>query len=98
MSVPVDPRAETFLRIVEMEGAETMETDDVVECLHRGRVQLRLADVVPGGKDMTGVEADPDAALILHERQDHGQLLEGAAQARALPGGRLQEHGNVEIW
>src|SRR5918993_4182764 len=97
MSVPVDPRAETLLRIVEMEGAETMQTDDVVERLHRLRVHLWLADVIPRCKDMTRIEADPDARLILHERQDHGQLFEGATKRCALTGGRLQQHGHVEL-
>ena len=60
--VSIDPRPETLLRIVEMEDAQTIQSDAVVECLHRGRVDLRIADVVARGKDMTGVEADRDDA------------------------------------
>src|SRR5215207_2596628 len=76
MRVPIYPRPETLLRIIEMEDAQTAQADGVVECLHRCRVDLLIADVVARGKDMTGVEADPDAGLILHQRQDHGQLIE----------------------
>ena len=74
--VPVDAAPRPFFESLRWKTRKPVEADDVVECLHRGRVDLRVADVVAGGKDVAGVEADPDAGLVLDQRQDRGQLLE----------------------
>ena len=54
----IDPAGERLLRVVEMKDLEPFEADLPIEQIERRRVSIGRCDVVAGGQQMTGVEAD----------------------------------------
>ena len=54
------------------------------------RVEALRREIVAGGVDVRGVEANAEAFRFAHVVDDVGDLLELVAEARALAGGRLE--------
>src|SRR4051794_41863927 len=77
IGVAVDTGAKPLPRVVEVEDPETIQPDRVVEHLHSRGILRRITDVVARGKDVAGVEADRNARLVFHKRQNPGELFEG---------------------
>ena len=48
------------------------------------------SDVVPGGEEVTGIQADPHAVLFFHEIDDRAQVFEAVTDCGSLAGGDLQ--------
>src|SRR3954451_21843471 len=79
--MPVDPRAERLLRVVEMKRADVFDSDVRFERIDRPLVIVAIAKLVSRGEDVAGIETDADALLVIDQRDDPSQLLEGAAEA-----------------
>src|SRR3954451_12740329 len=79
--MPVDARAERLLRIVEMKRADIFDSDVRFERIDRPFVIVAIAKLVSRGEDVAGIETDADALLVVDQRDDPSQLLEGAAEA-----------------
>jgi len=88
--VAIDPRSERGLGIVEMQCRESIQSDHAVEFakhfLHSGFA----ADVVTGGEDVGGVEANTEPFRFAHVFDDRGQMLELVTQTRSLAGRRFE--------
>ncbi len=59
--VPVAVRAERRLRVVDVEGAQTVEPDPVVDLGEQAIECVRIGDVVSGRVQVARVEADAEA-------------------------------------
>ena len=81
--------AARVLAVIEMDGLEARKADDAVE-LRQHLVEV-LADVVTAVPDVAGVEADAELCAEFDAVDDGAQLLERAADLRALARHRLQE-------
>ena len=68
-----------------------------IELFDRPLVAVAVADVVARGEDVAGIEADADALLVVDERDDPPELLERAAEARALSGRGLEQRDDFVI-
>src|SRR5205807_1779140 len=95
--VAVDARAERFLRVIEMKRADLLDADVALHLVDHPLPALARADVVTGGEDVAGVDADANARLVIDRLNDPPQLLERAADARALPGRGLQQRGGAKV-
>src|ERR1043165_5684496 len=93
--VAVDARAERLLRVVEGERADFADADVRVDLVDDALPSAARADVVAGGEDVAGVDADADALLFVDEVYDPAELLERAAEAGALPRGGLEERDDL---
>ena len=77
-----------------MDGAQTVEPDDAVELLQHA-VQV-AGDVVAAVPHVAGVQAHAHLLVQFHSVDDGGQLLETAADLRALPcHGFQQQRGGL---
>ena len=57
MGVPIDPAAQWLQAIVEMEGVKPVKPDDLIERLHRRSIFPFWGKGIPGGKNMTRIQA-----------------------------------------
>ena len=73
-----------------MERLQPREADNLAELAERLRVALDRADVVAGGEQMAGIEADTDARRTAEKIDDRRQVLEPVTEIRALSRGVLQ--------
>ena len=92
MLVAIDAAAERPLRVVQVKHLQPIEADQPLELPEGGRVAAGRADVVAGGEQMAGVEADADPAVAVGLRDDRCELLERGPERRALPGGLLEQN------
>src|SRR5207247_2881038 len=88
--VAIEPGAEGRLGVVEMEGADAPDPHVAGTALHGGVVAFGLSEIVAGGEEVAGVEADPDALRNLDGAEEQGELLEGPADGRAAARGVLE--------
>ncbi len=79
--VPVDTRAERLLRVVEVEGTDVIEADEALDLSRQPLVAVTGPDVVAGGKDVAGVDADADALAVVEAVEDRSELFDRAAEA-----------------
>ena len=88
---------EPLLRIVDVKGLELFETDDPVEFVESPPVPFFGGDVVAGGEDMAGVEADGKTVGEGGAVDDGLQVLEPVADIGPLAGGGFQEDFSRDI-
>src|SRR2546430_13734584 len=74
-----------------MEGADAPDPHVAGPALEGGVVAFGLSEIVAGGEEVAGVEADPDALRNLDGAEEQGELLEGPADGRAAARGVLEE-------
>src|SRR5262249_58633739 len=86
--VPVQAGAERRSRIVQVEGQDTREADGRSALVDRGLPSRRAPEVVPGGEEVAGVDADAES---LGSRRAPHQLpelaerpAEGVSRARRV--------------
>src|SRR4029079_9832854 len=91
MVMAIYPAPKAFLRIVEMKYLELIESDNLVKIGHRHIVGSLIPEIVSSGKDMAGIETNPDPALVLDQRDNGGDFLESPSQMRPLPCRRLKQ-------
>ena len=89
--VPIDAAAARLLRVVQVKHLDAVEADDAIERLERLAIALFGADVVAGGQQVAGVEADADARRAVEPLEDRREVLEAVAEVGALPGGVLEQ-------
>ena len=68
--VPIDAAAARLLRVVQVEHLDPVEADDAIELVERRVVALVGADVVAGGQQVAGIEADADARRAVEPLED----------------------------
>jgi len=88
--VAIDAAAQRFLRVVEVQRLQPIESHEPAELLERRRVSLRRTQIVARREQMAGVQANADAPVAVHSGDDRRQLLECGAERRALARGVLQ--------
>ena len=76
--------AQILLAIIQMNGAELVVADDIVEGLPHSRVAIGRAYLIASRQRVRCVDADTHTASILNERDDVGELLEGVAHVGPL--------------
>src|SRR5262245_29940511 len=86
----IQPGAEGRLGVVDMEGEDALQADAGRTLFEGPRIADGGPDVVAGGKQVTGVDADADALGTLDARQQGAQLDEGAADHRPRARGVLE--------
>ena len=91
----VAARGEGAERVVEVDGGEEVEAEEVVELGQEVVVAGRLVERVAGGEGVAGVEADRHPFGARQAAADGRQLLEPVAEAGALAGGVLQQHASA---
>jgi hypothetical protein len=90
--MPVAARPERHLRVVEMDAAQTAETQHGGELVDE-RVGLgHGGELDAGGPQVLGIESDADARVATRGIDDRGQLGEAAADRPARASGVLEEH------
>src|SRR5687768_231607 len=92
--VAIDAAAEFFFRVVEVPDLDALDADRLFDVLHERGI-LAAAEVVAGGEEVGGVEADGEALRLLHHLDDLGEVFELAAEATALAGGDLQAGDDI---
>src|ERR1051326_7252953 len=95
--MPVDARAERLLRVVEVERADLADAGVAVDLVDDALPSVARADVVAGGEDVAGVDADADALFVVDEGDDPPPLLQRAAEARALARGSLEQRDDFVV-
>src|SRR3954465_6551273 len=89
--VTVDTRSERLHRIIEVGGADGPHPEYPVELFESGLITAVGRDVVAGGEDVAGVEADGDAIRGAARVAYRPQLLKSAAHAGALASRGLEK-------
>lgn len=74
--VAVDAGAEGFLAVVAVNNFDFVAPDEAVEFSEGGFVGFWGADIVSGGEDVAGIEADGEVFGISGEFEDFGKVLE----------------------
>src|SRR5688572_30268063 len=95
--MPIDARSERLFRVVEMERTDVLDADVFLEIVDRPFVLTRGTDVVTGGEDVAGIDADADAVSFVDEPEHLSELCEGTAETRSLSSGCLQERHHLVI-
>jgi hypothetical protein len=91
MLVAIDAAAERFLRVVQVKHLQAIESHQTSELFECRRVAFGRTDVIAGRDQVTRVQADADAAMVVHLGDDHRELLERRAERGALTGRVLQQ-------
>lgn len=74
--VAVDAGAEGFFAIVAMDDFNAVAADQAVEFGEGGFVSFFGADVVAGGEDVAGVEADGEVFGVAGKFENFGEMFE----------------------
>ena len=80
----VNPGAEVFLGIVQMESKKVGEPDDLVEFCQSFFPTFLCPYVVAGGENVASVDADADWDFLVKIADDFSNLFEPVANARPL--------------
>ncbi len=96
--VAVDAGGEGFFGVVEVPDFDVFEADDLVELLEDGVGGVGGGDVVTGGEDVAGVDADGDAVIVFDGLAHFGEVFEGAAEAGTLAGGGFEADGDLSVF
>ena len=78
-----------------MHPAQVFKAHHAVELGKGGGGCLFAAQIVTGGKRVTGINTDADAGFILHALDDRRQMLKPEAEVAALTGGVLNHCGDA---
>ena len=78
------------LGVVEVEGIEPLKTDYAVECFKRFVASGGGGEVVAGGEDVAGVDADANRDFLMDPVDDVTEVFELPADTGTLPSGRFQ--------
>ncbi len=81
-------RAEPGLGVVDVQAAQPVEPDPVVELGDRRVERRRVGDVDPDDVPVARVEADPEPRVVVEAVVDRGELV-GRAADRAAGAGRV---------
>ena len=76
-------RTERRLRIVQMQRLQPRSAHYAIELFQRVAEALARADVVSGGEQMAGVEADAEPLVVIAGLEQRGQLLERPSERAA---------------
>ena len=71
--------------------------DVTLQFIHGALVVVARAQLIAGGEDMTGVEADADAARVVHAGAHLSQFFERTADARSLSRGCFEQRDDAMI-
>src|SRR5258705_13422148 len=93
----IDARAERLLRVVQVKRADVFDADEALHLVDHPLPAVARADVVAGGEDVAGVDADVDARLVVDRGDDPPQLLQRTADARALSCRRLHQRPRTKV-
>ena len=88
--VPVAVRAERRRRVVDVQRAQPVEPDPVVDLGERRRHGVRIADVDSRDVEVAGVEADAEPRVAVERVDERRELVDRAAD-RAAGAGRVLE-------
>ena len=77
--VPVDPRIEIRLRVVQVKRQHLLQADHLPDLGDRGVPALGRADVVAGGEEVRGVQADTEPLRLLDAPEDIGEVADAVA-------------------
>src|SRR5262249_52166790 len=78
--VPVQARAERRSRIVQVEGQDTREADSLRALVDRGLPSRRAPQVVSGGEEVAGVDADAESLRSRRAPHELSKLDERPAE------------------
>ncbi len=95
--VSIDTGVESGFGIVNVDDLEAREAYGVVELADGIAIGRRGSQVVPGGKDVAGVETDAEAVGAFDIFDDGGELIEAMAEAGTLAGGSFEQEPAVPI-
>lgn len=89
--VAVEAAVEIGFGIVGVDNAETVQADGFVEQSDGVSVTVVGAEIVAGGEDVAGVEADAKAVGRFDSVDDAGEVFEGVAEGVAGAGGGFEQ-------
>ena len=92
----VDPASEDLHCIVQVHPLQIVKPDDPLQFGEGGVTRLGGAQVVPGRKGVTGVDADADAGLVLHAVDQVAEVFKRNPRLDPLPGG-IFDHGRHAV-
>jgi len=78
--------SELFLAVVDMKYFQIFKTDNVIEIIHGFHVFFWLYKRITGGKNVAGIQTDPDMFFILDFIDNISELFEFITQNRPLSG------------
>ena len=82
--MPIHTRAQVLLTVIQMDSAELIVTDDIVEGLPHSRVAISRTYLIASRQRVRRVDADAHTASIINVRDDVSELLEGIAHVGSL--------------
>ena len=89
--VPVDTRAESPLRIVEVQGAQMFQAHSLIEGAQHLADTLGGAEIPARGEQVAGVETDSHARVEANRFQDLRQFRKRPTDLAAGPNAVLQQ-------
>src|ERR1700730_17274603 len=91
MLVAIDVAPERSLRVVQVQQFQAWHSDQPIELFERLDIAACRSQIVPCSEQMTRIETDAEAFMIVGVRQDRGQLFERGTKRRTLSRGLLEE-------
>jgi hypothetical protein len=91
VGVPVAVRAELGSRVVEVEAAQTVEADALVDLVEGRGEDRRVGDVDSRHPQVAGVQAEAEARVAVEAVDEDGELVHGAADRPAGSGRVLEQ-------
>ena len=82
--------------VVKMEAADPLAAEHLVDLRHHRLVAGLVGQIVAGGKGMTGVETDADAAIIVNTVDDLTQFAKITPDGGALARHQLEQCDRID--
>ncbi len=89
--VAIAVRAEGRLRVVDVEAADPVETDPLVDLVEEPIDLITIGDVIARRVEVAGVEAEPEPGMLPDPVDDRRELVDGASDRPARARGVLDE-------
>ena len=80
----IDPAAERFLAVVQMKGTQSFDAHDPIELSHGGSIFALGCERIARGKEMAGVQADPDSSRLADALQNLGEMLKAMPEVTLI--------------
>src|SRR5437773_12211934 len=90
MFVPIYARSAPRLGIIQVNGGESVESDDAVEFPEHFSDSHFISDIISGRKHVRGIQAHAKTFWLVNALDDVRNLFERVAETRTLPGCSLQ--------
>ena len=91
VGVTINPRSEVFFGVVDVNYEQQVQAQCCIKVIHGLLIGFLCSNIISGCKNVTGIEAYPDAFFSLYPVNDFRQLFKCMSQAGPLARGCFEQ-------